>query len=97
MSFILGTSTLGAASLGNNFKKFKAKIYDATTGTWKTYKPVIINEITLPSNVVVDENNIPIKTLDKKFLLVNENTPNLTGSFLYYDPIKYIPMIYIIE
>lgn len=97
MSFTLGISTLGTQSLGNDFKKFKAKIYDATTGTWKIYKPIIINEIILPSNVVVDENNVPIKTLNKKFLLVNENTPNLTGSFLYYDLIKYIPMIYTTE
>lgn len=88
--FILGSSTLGSsATLGTNFKSYKVKIYDTTTNTWKTYRPVIINNLTIPTNAVVDENNNPILTNDKKFLLVDENTEGLTAEYVYADCVSY--------
>lgn len=69
------------------FAKYKVKIYNGTT--WKTYKPIIINNITVPTNAIVDVNNIPILTSEGEFLLVDENTTGLTAEYIYADSIKY--------
>lgn len=96
MSFILGTSKLGSEALGasstsNHFNKYKVKIYNGTT--WKTYKPVIINNITVPTNAIVDINDIPILTSDGEFILVDENSTELTAEYVYADGIKYAAYI----
>lgn len=94
-SFVLGQSTLGtSATLGTRFKTFKVKIYDTTTSTWKTYKPVIINNLTVPTNAVVDKNNTPILTSNGDFILVDENTTGLTAETIYADCVSYKAYIF---
>lgn len=91
MSFVLGSSVLGTAALGNDYKKYKAKIFDGTS--WKTYKTVIINNLIVPTNAIVDSNDVPILTSDGEFLLVDENTTGLTAEYTYSDPVYYTPYI----
>lgn len=69
------------------FTKYKVKIYNGTS--WKTYKPVIINNITVPTNAIVDANDVPILTSDGEFILVDENTAGLTAEYVYADNISY--------
>lgn len=68
------------------FTKYKVKIYNGTS--WKTYKPVIINNITVPTNAIVDVNDVPILTSDGEFILVDENTTGLTAEYIYADSIS---------
>lgn len=88
-AFVLGSSKLGINTLGADFryKKYKVKIYDGTT--WKTYKPVIINNLTVPTNALVDINDVPILTSTGEFILVDENTKGLTPETIYADCIFY--------
>ncbi len=93
-SFILGTSVLGASTLGAEFKykKYKVKIYNGTT--WKTYCPVVINNLAVSTNAIVDVNGVPILDSNNEFLLVSENTEGLTAAYTYADGVKYAAYIY---
>lgn len=88
-AFVLGSSKLGATALGADFRyqKYKVKIYDGTA--WKTYRPIIINNLTVPTNALVDINDVPILTSTGEFILVDENTEGLTPEAIYADCIPH--------
>lgn len=64
-------------------KQFKARMY--LNGKWRKAKPYVRYGLVIPTNAVVDVNDIPILTSDRQLILVDENTTGLTAEYTYYD------------
>lgn len=70
-------------------KKYHALIYN--NNNWRGARSVIIRSLLVPTNAIVDVNDIPILTSDGEFILVDESTEGLTPEYIRTDYCQYVP------
>lgn len=70
-------------------KKYHALIYN--NNNWRGARSVIIRRLLVPTNAIVDVNDIPILTSDGEFILVDESTEGLTPEYIRTDYCQYVP------
>lgn len=69
-------------------KKYHALIYN---GGWHSARSIVIRKLLVPTNAIVDVNDVPILTSDGEFILVDESTEGLTPEYIYTDYRQYVP------
>lgn len=92
-SFVLGQNVLGASATSNTpeYVFFKTRIYHNNKWCKATIKVMI--DMVVPTNAIVDVNNVPILTSDGEFILVDESTEGLTPEYIYSEWTNYASYI----